>query len=314
MTKNSDQERVNIIIMPDGATENYKSFSLKKRTLKIFASVFLVFSFMFLYIIVDYIFVKSKAFEAEKLRKENIEKNKKIAQLENLIKDLNEKLNIFDEYKRKLNIIAGLESPVALKEIGKGNLPASSYGKEIAQEFVDKIPQKSENKNLSDLREKAKRIEDNLSFLYSFFKKQSKILSSTPSIWPTKGIITSGFGMRRDPFTGLREFHYGLDIATQLGNPVIATADGTVIEARFRKDYGNYIIILHDYGYKTVYAHLKKILVKPGQRVKRGKIIGLVGSTGKSTAPHLHYEVRLANKPVNPLEFILEEDWVFARK
>jgi murein DD-endopeptidase MepM/ murein hydrolase activator NlpD len=119
--------------------------------------------------------------------------------------------------------------------------------------------------------------------------------------------MSSPYGWRDDPFTGKRTFHHGIDIATSYGNPIYATADGTVIQARTDKIGGKTIKIKHMFGYVTIYCHLSKFLVKVGQKVKRGETIGLVGSTGKARGPHVHYEVQLNSKEKNPYYFLLEE-------
>ncbi len=319
MKREDGNSSFTVIIMPKGVTDNYKTIEISKKTLKIIISGVSLFFLIFAFILIDYFNVKSTALMVKKLKAENKTQAQKIVMLEDTMKELNQKLSKFEEYKRKLNIIAGLESPLALTEVGQGDIPsggAQTLGNNIntsLKTIKKEAISKSSNK-ITQIKNKASKIEENLDFLYKYFKEQQKILASTPSIWPTKGILTSGFNWRIDPFTGLREFHQGLDIATQLGNPVVATADGIVIESSSKKDYGNYVIILHNYGYKTIYAHLKKRLVKVGQKVKRGDVIGLVGSTGKSTAPHLHYEVRVHNKPVNPLDYILENDWILRKK
>jgi murein DD-endopeptidase MepM/ murein hydrolase activator NlpD len=130
-------------------------------------------------------------------------------------------------------------------------------------------------------------------------------VSSTPSIWPTKGWLSSGFGYRISPFTGLREFHKGLDISNREGTKVIATADGVVTFAGKNGLFGDMIKIDHGHGIMTRYGHLEKMLIKRGDVVKRGDVIGLMGNTGRSTGPHLHYEVFLNGLPVNPKKYIL---------
>ncbi len=319
MKKEDGNSSFTVIIMPKGVTGNYKTIEISKKTLKFIISGVSLFFLIFAFILIDYFNVKSTALMVKKLKAENKTQAQKIVMLEDTMKELNQKLSKFEEYKRKLNIIAGLESPLALTEVGQGDIPsggAQTLGNNIntSLKTIKKETVSKSSNEITQIKNKASKIEENLDFLYKYFKEQQKILASTPSIWPTKGILTSGFNWRIDPFTGLREFHQGLDIATQLGNPVVATADGIVIESSSKKDYGNYVIILHNYGYKTIYAHLKKRLVKVGQKVKRGDVIGLVGSTGKSTAPHLHYEVRVHNKPVNPLDYILENDWILRKK
>ena len=131
------------------------------------------------------------------------------------------------------------------------------------------------------------------------------MLAHTPSVWPTKGWVSSRFGYRISPFTSEREFHKGLDISTRKKSPVIAPSDGIVSSVRWDHGYGKLLSISHGYGVKTRYAHLDEVLVKQGQYVKRGQKIALVGDTGRTTGPHLHYEVHLNEVPVNPLRYIL---------
>ena len=132
------------------------------------------------------------------------------------------------------------------------------------------------------------------------------MLASTPSIWPTRGWVTSDFGTRIDPYTAERKMHEGLDIATPIGQPVYAPSDGTVVFAGTEGGYGKVLVIDHGYGVKTRYGHLSEILVHLGDRVGRGDKVALVGNTGRSTGPHLHYEVRVNGVPENPRKFILE--------
>lgn len=158
---------------------------------------------------------------------------------------------------------------------------------------------------VDDVGQSSKLQEMHLYDLDALMTSQSARLASTPSVWPTRGWVTSRFGPRVDPFTGRKRVHEGLDIATRSGNPVVATADGIVLFAGFRGDYGNYVVIDHGYGLVTRYGHLSSIDVDVGQLVGRGSLIGRVGSTGRSTGPHLHYEVSLAGVPVNPDRYIL---------
>ena len=136
--------------------------------------------------------------------------------------------------------------------------------------------------------------------------EQKEKIASIPSVMPINikdYTMSSGYGYRRDPVYGTAKFHDGLDLAAATGTPVFATADA-IVEVAERKDaYGNCIDLNHGYNYVTRYAHLSQILVKPGQRVKRGEMIGKVGSTGKSTGSHLHYEVRFKGEPQNPVHY-----------
>ncbi len=136
-------------------------------------------------------------------------------------------------------------------------------------------------------------------------RKNSEVLASTPSVWPTEGWISSPFGGRNSPFSSRREFHKGLDIKAKAGTSITCPAKGTVSFSGWDGAYGNSIVISHGNGITTRYAHMQKLLVKDGQFVQRGEAIGAMGSSGRSTGPHLHYEVRLGGVPVNPMRYIL---------
>jgi murein DD-endopeptidase MepM/ murein hydrolase activator NlpD len=144
-----------------------------------------------------------------------------------------------------------------------------------------------------------------LESLYNELVSQRNLLSSTPSIRPAKGWISSRFGYRESPFTGLREFHKGLDIANRKGTPIIATGDGTVTFAGSKGFLGKMVVINHGHGMVTRYGHLQKISVKRKDNVKRGDTIGYMGNSGRGTGSHLHYEVLLNGIPVNPKKYIL---------
>ncbi len=135
-------------------------------------------------------------------------------------------------------------------------------------------------------------------------REKVNLLNHTPSIYPTYGRCTSPFGWRIHPITHKPEFHKGYDIANLPGTPIRATADGIVSFVGRRNGFGNTVEIKHGYGFKTRYAHLKKYIVRKGQPVKKGDIIGYMGSTGLSTGPHLHYEVRVLNQAVNPYNYL----------
>lgn len=132
------------------------------------------------------------------------------------------------------------------------------------------------------------------------------ILAAMPSIWPVTGFVSSSFGGRTSPFSRGGQFHKGLDISNRMGTPIVAPAEGTVTMAGRDGAYGNSVEINHGGGIVTKYAHLQRATVKPGQWVRRGEVIGHIGMTGRTTGPHLHYEVRLNGVPVNPMRYILE--------
>ena len=133
-------------------------------------------------------------------------------------------------------------------------------------------------------------------------EQKQNLFLHTPSIWPTYGAITSGFGWRTYPW---KEFHEGLDIANRTGTPIYTTANGVVSEIMHSKGLGLLVEIDHGFGYKTRYGHLSRALVKLGESVERGQVIGKMGNSGRSTGPHLHYEVCVTGKPIDPLHYII---------
>jgi murein DD-endopeptidase MepM/ murein hydrolase activator NlpD len=136
---------------------------------------------------------------------------------------------------------------------------------------------------------------------------RNALAEATPSLWPAHGWLTSSMGVRRDPMTGASDYHGGLDIAGEKGQPVYATASGTVTGASYKNDYGNLIVIDHGFGLQSRYGHLSKFTVRQGQQVKRGDVIGNVGATGKATGYHLHYEVLANGRLLNPLQLLTQQ-------
>lgn len=162
-------------------------------------------------------------------------------------------------------------------------------------------------KRLDALTAQAQRREGSIRQLETYLRRHRVRLASTPSIWPSRGWITSTFGMRIDPYTGKNSIHRGIDIANQIGTPVIAPASGVVTFAGHKSGYGKLLIIDHGYGIRTRHAHLSEIAITVGDRVDRGVRIGKIGSSGRSTGPHLHYEVEVYGVNENPMNYILED-------
>lgn len=138
------------------------------------------------------------------------------------------------------------------------------------------------------------------------FAQPVAALTATPSIWPARGTVTSSFGWRVSPFGDGNELHPGIDIAYTMGAPVVATADGEVIVSGSAGGYGNLVQINHGNGISTLYGHNSQLAVKVGQTVKKGQVIAYAGSTGKSTGPHVHYEVRVNNTAVDPMKYLVQ--------
>jgi murein DD-endopeptidase MepM/ murein hydrolase activator NlpD len=196
--------------------------------------------------------------------------------------------------ERKLRVM-GIGGPSAIDTL-KGRISRSSFAlvSEVVRDayFAEQMV-KLEQSSYEGVLEKVKSIVD--------------LKRHTPSIWPTHGYISSGFGYRRHPIRRSVSFHRGIDIANCRGTKVYATACGVVDFAGWQSGYGRFISIDHGYGIKTKYGHLQKILVEVGHEVRRGELIGTIGSSGVSTGPHLQYEVRILNNPVNPLNYIIRD-------
>ncbi|MDH7512574.1 MAG: peptidoglycan DD-metalloendopeptidase family protein [Clostridiales bacterium] len=299
------KKHLSLIIVPHCA-KRFKTITLSQKAINALLSL-AVFSVVVLAVfMVDYFTMSVTRAKYRSLLKENAEQNKLLSDYKSSISKLSQTVESLKSYTEKLNVMAGLKSSEVLKEIGIG-------GGDVDEMESDKAPggpQLKQTLTLQDPREladKAENLGKNLDILTSFFEVQAAKLASTPTIWPTIGWVSSPFSNRIDPFTGKRTFHYGIDIATNFGNPVVATADGYVLTLGTDKMSGRYVVLSHGGGLTTHYLHLSKFLVKSGQKIKRGDVIGLVGKSGKALGPHLHYEVRLNNRPQNPYQFILEE-------
>jgi len=165
--------------------------------------------------------------------------------------------------------------------------------------------------HLADLQRMVETMEDSLTLTLQLAQATRVSVDAYPSGWPTRSkMLTSGFGYRRDPFTGRTAFHAGLDITGKLGDPIFSAADGTVSDTGFNNSLGKFIVIDHLGGLQSAYMHLKEIEAKEGDIVVRGEKIGLLGSSGRSTGPHLHFQIIQKNEPVNPLPFLslIKED------
>ena len=163
----------------------------------------------------------------------------------------------------------------------------------------------SPENTFSVLKDLLQGLDSRLQTVRSNVDKRNSLAAATPSIWLTHGWLSSSMGNRADPLTGEKDFHPGLDISADTGDPVYATADGKIATAAMAGNYGNLVVIDHGYGIETRYGHLSAFNVREGQPVKRGDLLGLVGATGRTTGSHLHYEVRANGRILNPLQLLL---------
>lgn len=233
-------------------------------------------------------------------RRENSELRHTNERFDASITDLRGKLSDIESKAAKFAMMVGVED-VATPQLAAGG---SSFD---VQGLAPKASAPILQGEIDTLRERSGQLENSFQVLDTAFQKQALTLSSTPSIFPVRGLLGNGYGWRRDPFTGIRDFHKGLDIIAPLGTQVVAPADGIITRVGRAGGFGNSVLISHGQGVVTRYGHLQATRVKVGQRVKRGDPIATVGSTGRSTGPHLHYEVLVHRRHVDPVKYIIEE-------
>lgn len=285
-------KRYSTIIFVPHARAKFRKLKVSHRLL--FSVISIVSSSLCLstFFSVQYFTSLSQTHELSKLRHENKELQSANEQFSKSVESLRGQLRSVEDKTRKLAIIAGITTLDETAQGGSGGARAEDLAANPFRDDVDKMAFRSH------------RLGKDLAALEQKFVAQAHLLSSTPTIVPVRGVLTDGFGGRSDPFTGEPGQHNAVDISSAVGAAVRAPADGIVVKAEWANGYGNVIYIAHGYGYSTRYGHLSGYAVRPGARVKRGDVIGYVGSTGRSTGPHLHYEVRVNNNPVNPLEYI----------
>jgi murein DD-endopeptidase MepM/ murein hydrolase activator NlpD len=225
-----------------------------------------------------------------------------IQSLEDVINDLGHRTTLDPEQARAMQRLPAVVKSHAAGGSNVANNSASSAA--IAD--IAKAALSTPEDTFGVLRDLLQGLEHRLRYVRRDVERRELLASATPSIWPAHGWLTGTFGGRSDPFTGEPGYHQGIDISTEKGQPVYATADGTVEGASYTGDYGNLIVLRHGFGLSTRYGHLSSFVAKIGQSVKRGDVIGYVGSTGRSTGSHLHYEILTNGKLINPLQLLTQ--------
>ena len=221
-----------------------------------------------------------------------------IQSLESVINDLGARSSLDPAQARAMQKLPAI---VKARATGGSIVPANPAISEIAAAALT-----TPEDTFGLLRDILQGLESRLRYVRRDVERREALAASTPSIWPAHGWLTGTFGGRSDPFTGEPGFHQGLDISTEKGQPVFATADGHVESATYTGDYGNLLVLTHGFGLSTRYGHLSAFAVKPGHSVRRGEVIGYVGSTGRSTGAHLHYEILANGQLINPLQLLTQ--------
>jgi murein DD-endopeptidase MepM/ murein hydrolase activator NlpD len=260
---------------------------------------------------VHYFFVARDAAENRGLRDENLALKAELRSISEKVEHMGGTLDRVERFDQKLRAITLLSDPQRNLAMGPTETDPNTQAQGSGDNpFVRQKPSetpKALSEKLDKLGAEATRQEQSLQELQAYFQDQRFLLASVPSVWPTRGWVTSDFGVRLDPYTSERVMHAGMDIAGPHGKEVIAPSDGTVVFAGLEGGYGNVLVIDHGYGIKTRYGHLSAVKVKAGEKVKRGQTIAALGNTGRSTGPHLHYEVRVNGIAQNPRKFILDD-------
>ena len=337
------KETYTVMILPNPTSKAYR-FSVSKKQIKVALSVTAATALLLVVFVVQYFYMVGNIWELTQLRKETAVQKSKIEFFARSVDGLKEQMDRLKEFDVKLRMITDLNVPSdAGRFLGVSGLStaeseplgtaaqepvpaaltsppiqapmASGEGgtedpilpvglSELAREPHAAILRGLEE-DLATLRIVAVKQRESFEELTEAIEHRRAKWASTPSIWPVRGWVTSGFGPRISPFTGEPAMHRGIDISVPENTPIVAPANGMVTLARWDGGLGNAVKINHGYGYETVYGHLNKILVHKGQRVKRGQTIALVGNTGFSTGPHLHYQVQVNRSATNPLRYIL---------
>lgn len=332
-----------VMILPNPTAKAYR-FSVSKKQVKVALSITAATAILLLVFVVQYFYMVGNIWELTLLRKETAVQKSKIESFAQSVDGLKQQMDRLKEFDVKLRMITDLNVPAdAGRFLGVGGQPESDsepIGPATVQEPIpavltsppiqavpsgeggteDPIPPtgltevprephaamiRGLEEDLATLQLVAAKQEQSFEELTEAIQHRRAKWASTPSIWPVRGWVTSGFGRRLSPFTGEPAMHRGVDISVPENTPIVAPANGTVTFSGWDGGLGNTIKINHGYGYETIYGHLNKILVRKGQWVKRGHTIGLVGNTGFSTGPHLHYQVQVNLVATNPLRYIL---------
>ncbi len=295
-----------LVIIPENAAR-VKQFEFSRAFIVLAGCVTVLCVTAISFIVYDYCKLKKALPFAHLLERQVTDQRAQIQVFAKEIDTLKSDMMALQEFEKKIRVVANIGHPAgqdavfgiggSMPEDLDASLPLTEKHNSLLREMHDQVEQLHE---ASAIQKKA------FGDLHEYLQGQKSLLASTPTIRPTTGWISSRFGYRISPFTGAKEFHQGIDIATRRDTPIVAPADGTVTFVGRKGRLGKSMVIDHGNGMLTRYGHVNKYLVKRGTHVKRGEKIALVGNTGRSTAPHLHYEVHLNGLPVNPKKHILD--------
>ena len=287
-------KRFTILIIPEGS-HRVRRFALQLSALKWSAAGAACCVLLMLGLVVYALKAGFDRSDYERLREQARVHQAEMGQLVAKLETLRKELVVMAQNDAKVRVMNKLTKPKADSLGGVG-------GPAVGDEPADSLA--SLQRQIDDLRREVDLRRVSQEEIQGYLNDQRSLLGSRPTGWPARGWVTSDFGVRRAPFDGQRRMHEGLDIATRTGTPVMATAAGIVREVGTEPGYGKLVVIDHGYGFSTAYGHNSRVMVKVGQRVKRGDLIATAGNTGRSSGPHVHYEVRVNGVPVNPNKYL----------
>lgn len=291
------RKRFYTFVVAHDAGAHIRKFSVPYYAIYIALGFSIIGFFTTVYATYHYCWMSLQMTAFNKLKEESKEIKLANQKFQILSSRLEEKISALEVTSQRVSYLSGLDSKNANSGLGgQGGYSVSG------------VPAKSGTAtDLTGLKNRQRDIqllEKKFHDLQNHFSNLAIRGAHTPDTWPVNGYLTESFGYRSDPITGRREFHEGVDISAPHGKKVVAPADGVIVYAGPHLGYGNTVVIDHKFGYTTLYGHLSRVSVRIGEKVSRGANIGMVGSTGRSTGSHLHYEVRLYDRPMNPVKFL----------
>lgn len=295
-----------ILFLPSNPAK-VKKLILSKLLIKSLAVSALILMVTSTIIFFDYVNVKKKEIDLTSLKEQTKTQNVQLQTFADKINDMEKELVRLRSLDTKIRVLTNIEEESSPKSKAKSeriSLGGMGGPEHTPLSFKEETVLKDMMVKLDELNAEAIAQENKFHELHTSIQDQKSLLASTPSIWPVRGYVSSGFGARVSPFDGSYEFHDGLDIVAPYGTPVTAAADGVVTVAGTYSDLGKAVFIDHGYGLVSKYGHLSKIMVHVGQTLKTGEAVGEVGSTGRSTGSHLHYEVTMNGSKVNPVKYL----------
>ncbi len=295
-----------ILVIPEG-THRVKRFSLHGLILPLTLLVLAVSLGLSGYWFYQYRSLQGSLPNVQALQNQNQRQEAQINAFARGLASLKEQVGKLKSFNYRLRVMANLEKKGEVEPmLGVGGPESAVAGPGVRLSSTARERQISNlQRDMATLSAETEAEQALQEELAKFLNERRSILASTPSLWPVRGWVTSGFGYRTSPWTGKRQFHAGLDISTRVGTPIVAPADGLVTFADSEGAYGRMLVINHGHGLVTRYGHLDTFKAKVGQKVKRGQMVATVGNSGRSTGPHLHYEILLSGVPANPRYYIL---------